>query len=93
MPIPTVMNFLQQGHAHSGKATPPNSATSHGPSVFKPPHVAYLSELDTGLVDFSLSYRILPFEQTLVTSLSALNRYLSYFYLGAIANTAALWPS
>ena len=31
---------LQQGHTHSNKATPPNSATSHGPSIFKPSHLA-----------------------------------------------------
>jgi hypothetical protein len=29
--------FLEQGHTHSNKATPPNSVTSHRPSIFKPP--------------------------------------------------------
>jgi hypothetical protein len=38
-PTPTMMNFLQQGHTHSNKATPPNSATSHRPSIFKPPQL------------------------------------------------------
>jgi hypothetical protein len=36
-PTPTVTPFLQQGHTHSNKATPPNSASSCGPSIFKPP--------------------------------------------------------
>jgi hypothetical protein len=37
-PAYTVTHFLQQGHTYSNKDTPPNSATSHGPSIFKPPH-------------------------------------------------------
>ena len=36
-PIPTVMHFLQQGNTYSNQATPPNSATSHEPKIFKPP--------------------------------------------------------
>lgn len=48
-PTPTVPLFLQQGHAHSRKATPPNSAAPYGPSIkhvslwgpflFQPPHL------------------------------------------------------
>jgi hypothetical protein len=34
---PKVMHSLQQGHTYN-KATPPNSATHHGPSIFKPQH-------------------------------------------------------
>jgi hypothetical protein len=29
-PTRRVMNFLQQGHTHSNKATPPSSITSYG---------------------------------------------------------------
>jgi hypothetical protein len=36
-----VTHFLQQGHTYSNKATPPNSATSHGASIFKPPQVLW----------------------------------------------------
>lgn len=32
------MHFLHQGQTHSNKATAPNSAASHGPIMFKPPH-------------------------------------------------------
>jgi hypothetical protein len=32
-PAYTVMHFLQQGHTHSNKTTPPRSATSCGPSI------------------------------------------------------------
>ena len=32
-----VTHFLQQGHTYFNKPTSPNNATSHGPSVFKPP--------------------------------------------------------
>ena len=45
---PAVTQFLKQGHTYSNKATPPNSATSWGPStqthesmgpnLFRPPH-------------------------------------------------------
>jgi hypothetical protein len=47
-PTPKVMHFLQQGHTYSNKATPPNSAPSHGPEIFKPshpptPHYKYLT--------------------------------------------------
>jgi hypothetical protein len=34
---PTRPHLLQQGYNHS-KAISPNSATSHRPSIFKPPH-------------------------------------------------------
>jgi hypothetical protein len=36
-PPPTVTHFLYQGHTSSNKTTPLGSATSHGPSTFKPP--------------------------------------------------------
>jgi hypothetical protein len=36
-PIPTVTDFLQQGHTYSQKATHPNSTTPYAPSIFKPP--------------------------------------------------------
>ena len=36
-PTPTVIHFLQQDHTYSNKATPPNSATPHGLSIFKSP--------------------------------------------------------
>lgn len=38
-PTPTVMHFLQQGHTYLNKATLPNIAASHGPSIFKPLHM------------------------------------------------------
>ena len=52
-PIPTVMHFLQQGHTYSNEATLPNSATSHGPSVFRPshssfPHMNFVDNFDWG---------------------------------------------
>jgi hypothetical protein len=34
-PTPTVTHFLQQCYTYSNKATPPNSAISHRPSIFK----------------------------------------------------------
>jgi hypothetical protein len=34
---PTRPHLLLQGHTYSNKATPPNSTTSRGPSIFKPP--------------------------------------------------------
>lgn len=33
-----VMHFLHQGQTHSNKTPAPNSATFHGPVIFKPPH-------------------------------------------------------
>ena len=36
---PPVTHLLQQGHTLSNKATPPDRATSHGPSICKPPHL------------------------------------------------------
>lgn len=32
-----INTFLQQGCIYSNKPKPPNSATSYGPSIFKPP--------------------------------------------------------
>jgi hypothetical protein len=38
-PLPTmVTHFLSQGQTSSNRATVPHSATSHGPTIFKPPH-------------------------------------------------------
>jgi hypothetical protein len=37
-PQSSPIHFLQQSHTYSNKATPPNSTTSHRPSIFKPPH-------------------------------------------------------
>ena len=34
-PTPTVMHFLYQGYTSSNKVISPNSATFHGPSIFK----------------------------------------------------------
>jgi hypothetical protein len=41
-PTFTVTHFPQQGCTYSNKATPPNSDTSHGPSIFKPTYVETL---------------------------------------------------
>ena len=35
----TLKAHLHSDTISSSKATPPNSATSHGPSIFKPPHL------------------------------------------------------
>jgi hypothetical protein len=37
-PTLTGMYVLYQGHTYYTKATPPNSTTSHRPSIFKPSH-------------------------------------------------------
>jgi hypothetical protein len=42
-PTPTVTEFLQDGHIYSNKVTLLNSATSHGPSIFKPSHITFYS--------------------------------------------------
>jgi hypothetical protein len=39
-PTPKVAHILQQGHTYFNKTTAPNSATSHGSSTFRPPHIA-----------------------------------------------------
>jgi hypothetical protein len=36
-----VIYFLQQVHTYSNKTKPPNSAASHGLSLFKPPHILF----------------------------------------------------
>jgi hypothetical protein len=33
-PTSTVIHFLQQGHTNSNNATPPNSASPYGPSIY-----------------------------------------------------------
>ena len=35
-PTPTVTHLLKQGHTHSNRATPPNSATPWAESIHKP---------------------------------------------------------
>jgi hypothetical protein len=52
-PAPTVMYFLQQDCTYSKEATLPkvalpNSSTSQGPSIFKPPQVGMYKKVDPG---------------------------------------------
>jgi hypothetical protein len=71
-PTPMMMCFFQQGHIYSTKATPSNSATSHGPNILKPPHSL------KGYFDFFLSYLNLLYLLLITldnTSNSLLNRY------------------
>ena len=52
---PTVTHFFQQGHTYSNKATPPNSAISHGSRIFKPPQYLRKHALSWAYLAFNAS--------------------------------------